>query len=183
MRGDPVAPPITPAMRVAELLEAYPRLEAVLIAQAPAFSRLKNPILRRTVARVATLQQAAAVGGLEVRALVAALRRAAGQPIDDGSLESAGVAMADVFAPKRPDWVDAGRLRRVVDADALLASGRVPLPAVADEARALGPGELLRVDAAFRPVPLVDALGKQGFRCWVREAGPDRFEAYFGRRS
>jgi hypothetical protein len=183
MTGDAAAPAITPGMKVGELLESYPGLEPILIAQAPAFARLKNPILRRTVARVATLQQAAAVGGLEVRALVAALRCAAGQPTDEVSLDSAGVGMADVFAPKRPDWVDMGRLRDVVDADALLASGRVPLPEVAEHARALGPGDVLRVDAAFRPVPLVDALGKQGFRCWVREAGPDRFEAYFGRRS
>jgi hypothetical protein len=183
MPSDRTAPPITPAMKVAELLEAYPGLEAVLIAQAPAFARLKNPVLRRTVGRVATLQQAAAVGGLEVRVLVAALRRAAGQPIDGPGLEAEDASMADVFAPARPAWVDAGRVRGVVDADALLKQGRVPLPVVADVARALGAGELLRVDAAFRPVPLVEALAKQGFRCWVREAGPDRFEAFFGRRS
>lgn len=182
MPSDHAAPPITPAMKVAELLEAYPGLEAVLIAQAPSFARLRNPVLRRTVARVATLQQAAVVGGLEVRAFVATLRRAAGQPIDGPGLEADGASIAEVFAPARPAWVDAGRLRGVVDADALLKQGRVPLPAVADEARALGAGELLRVDAAFRPIPLVDALGKQGFRCWVHEAGPDRFQAYFGRR-
>lgn len=182
MTGD-AAPAITPAMKVGELLEAYPGLELILIEQAPAFARLKNPILRRTVARVATLQQAAAVGGLQVRALVAALRRAAGQPVDEASLEAAGVALAGVFAPERPDWVEGGRVCRVVDADALLADGRVPLPVVTEQARTLGPGELLRVDAGFRPAPLVDALEKQGFRCWVREADSDRFEAYFGRRS
>jgi hypothetical protein len=170
-------------MKVAELLEAYPGLEAVLIAQAPAFARLRNPVLRRTVGRVATLQQAAAVGGLPVRALVAALRRAAGQPVDGPGLEADDASMVEVFAPTRPAWVDAGRLRGVVDADALLKEGLVPLPAVAEEAQALDAGELLRVDAAFRPVPLVEALGKQGFRCWVEEAGPDRFQAYFGRRS
>lgn len=183
MTAEAAAPAITPAMKVGELLESYPGLEPVLIAQAPAFARLKNPILRRTVARVATLQQAAVVGGLEVRALVAALRRAAGQPTDEASLDSGGVGMADVFASERPNWVDPRRLRGVVDADALLARGRVPLPAVAEHARALGPGDVLRVDAAFRPVPLVDALLKQGFRCWVRQARPNRFEAYFARRS
>jgi hypothetical protein len=65
-------------MKVAELLEAWPELEEVLIRLAPAFRRLKNPVLRRTVARVATLEQAAGVGGVAVRDLVGALRRAAG---------------------------------------------------------------------------------------------------------
>ena len=72
-------PPITPEMRVGDLLAAYPELEPVLVAQAPAFANLKNPVLRRTVARVASLAQAARVGGLEVRALVQALRAAAGE--------------------------------------------------------------------------------------------------------
>lgn len=41
--------PITPATKVVELLEARPELEPVLVAQAPAFRRLKSPVLRRTV--------------------------------------------------------------------------------------------------------------------------------------
>jgi len=53
--------PLTPATKVADLLESWPELEEVLIAHAPAFRRLKNPVLRRTVARVATLEQAAGV--------------------------------------------------------------------------------------------------------------------------
>jgi hypothetical protein len=34
---------ITPATKVAELLASWPELEPVLVAQAPAFRRLKNP--------------------------------------------------------------------------------------------------------------------------------------------
>lgn len=52
-------------MRVAELLDAYPALEPVLVAQAPAFARLRNPVLRRTVARVATLEDALGRQGFE----------------------------------------------------------------------------------------------------------------------
>jgi hypothetical protein len=48
--------PITPATKVADLPDSWPELENVLIAQAPAFRRLRNPVLRRTVGRVATLE-------------------------------------------------------------------------------------------------------------------------------
>jgi len=74
---------ITPATRVAELLEAYPDLEELLIQQAPAFKALKNPILRRTVAKVATLEKAAQVAGIPARQLVSALRQAVGQAPED----------------------------------------------------------------------------------------------------
>jgi hypothetical protein len=56
--------PITPETKIAALLEAYPELEPVLIATAPAFNKLSNPVLRRTIARVTSLRRAAEVAGL-----------------------------------------------------------------------------------------------------------------------
>jgi hypothetical protein len=171
-------------MKVAELIEWWPELEEVLIAQAPAFRRLKNPVLRRTVARVATLEQAAGVGGVPVRELVAALRRAAGQ---DAGSEGSGHSAHGPAGPSSgaggaaspeapPDWVAAGRVVESLDADALLDAGEVPLGRVNARARTLRDGELLRIESGFRPAPLVDALAKQGFRVCVRESAPGRFE-------
>ena len=57
---------ITPKTKVAELLSTYPELEDVLVDMAPAFKKLKNPVLRRTIARVTSLQQAASVGEVPV---------------------------------------------------------------------------------------------------------------------
>ena len=47
--------------------------------------------------------------------------------------------------------------------------------------RALAAGELLRVDSGFRPAPMVEALSKRGFRSFVREVTPGRFETFFSR--
>jgi len=71
-------PAITPQMKVGQLLDAYPELEDVLIGIAPEFARLRNPVLRQTVARVTSLQQAAQVGGVGLGDLIARLRAAAG---------------------------------------------------------------------------------------------------------
>ncbi|MFO7653603.1 MAG: DUF1858 domain-containing protein [Candidatus Krumholzibacteriia bacterium] len=65
--------------RVGDLLRAHPELEEVLIAQAPAFAKLRNPVLRRTVAKVATLRAAAQMAGVDVEALVRVLRQAAAE--------------------------------------------------------------------------------------------------------
>jgi hypothetical protein len=170
--------PITPVTRVADLLESWPELEDTLIGQASAFRRLKNPVLRRTVARVATLEQAAGVGGLAVRDLVAALRRAAG--LDDAPPGESCVAEGGA-APVTPDWVSGGHVVVTLDAEALLDAGDVPLPVIAEKARGLGSGELLRIDSGFRPAPLVDSLARQGFRSFVRQAPPGRFETFVAR--
>lgn len=171
--------PITPATRVAELLASWPELEEVLIAQAPAFRRLRNPVLRRTVARVATLEQAAGVAGVSVRALVAALRRAAGVDDPDRAADEGADHGTEPQGP--PGWVEGARVAAVVDADALLDAGQVPLTRVNEEVRALRPGEVVRVDSGFRPVPLVEALARQGFRCYTREVAPTRFETFLSR--
>jgi len=171
--------PLTPATKVADLLESWPELEEVLIAQAPAFRRLKNPVLRRTVARVATLEQAAGVGGVPVRELVAVLRRAAGMEADGGPADAGTGASSGPQAP--PDWLDPARVGETLDADALLDAGQVPLTLVNERARALAPGQILRIDSGFRPVPLVEALAKQGYRSFVHEAEPGRFETFVTR--
>ena len=203
-------PLINPGMKVAALLDHWPELEEVLVAQAPAFQKLRNPILRRTVARVATLEQAAGIAGLSSRELVMTLRQAVGQPIgpgaesgdaDDtgggrlqaedssgGRLPPSHEASADrrslggggqaaLTEDHPPAWLDPAHVVRSIDADALLAAGQVPLTAAFAAARALKPGEILEVTASFRPVPLVENLTKQRYRCFLRGA-PDTFHLY-----
>src|SRR5512134_520384 len=90
---------ITPESRVGDLLERWPALEEVLVSMSPHFRALRNPILRRTVARVATLRQVASVGGVPLGTLVERLRAAAGLPPlafgEDGS-----------GASPRPPWAE-----------------------------------------------------------------------------
>ena len=169
-------PPITPATKVAELLEAYPELEETLIACAPAFRRLRNPVLRRTAARVASLEQAAAVGGMPVRDLVAKLRAAVGQadevPVVEGPEGGEGPP---------PAWLDESQVAEVLDAERLLDSGEVPLGRVNAALAVLPAGRLLRVDSSFRPAPLLEALTRQGHRCHVRQEAPGRFATFVAR--
>ena len=165
--------PITPETRVAQLLDAYPQLEDLLIRQAPAFERLRNPILRRTVARLTTLERAAGIAGLDVRTLVRRLREAAGLPVEP---EEATDAAADPAGPP-PAW--AGRTPTArIDADALLDRSETPLPKVLEAARALADDGLLEVTAAFKPLPLVEALEQQGFQTHVEPLDGGRFALY-----
>ena len=70
---------ITPQSKLLDILEAHPALEAEIVTIAPPFQNLKNPVLRRTVGKLATLERVAQVGGIDAVELVNTLRRAVGQ--------------------------------------------------------------------------------------------------------
>ena len=171
------AVPITPDTKVAQLLEAYPDLEPVLIAAAPAFSKLSNPVLRRTIARVTSLRRAAEVAGLPVRDLVLRLREAAGLPADlevaadDGGGETNGPA----------PWVDAARVRWTIDADRMLESGQEPMSEVLRRTAELDSDDLGLIRSSFRPAPLLELLEGRGFRIAVVRSG-GAFATFIGPR-
>jgi len=50
---------ILPQTRLVELLQVHPELEEAIQRMAPPFRNLRNPVLRRTVGRVATLAKVA----------------------------------------------------------------------------------------------------------------------------
>lgn len=180
------APIIHPGARLAPILEAYPALEEVLFGLSPAFQRLRNPVLRRTIGRVATLEQVAKVGGLEVRELVRALRLAVGQPVDDahvapGSTGDSGTGARQGESEPTPAWFDATGVTVRLDADAILAAGGNPLTEAFRATRALAPGDLLVVSASFRPEPLREALAGAGQRVFLRAGDGGAFELLVAR--
>ncbi len=153
--------PITPQTKVGDLLEAYPALEEILIAQSPHFAKLRNPILRRTVGKVATLQAAALTGGVEVAQLIRTLREAVGQDTADVT-ESAAV----VADGPRPAWIDDGRVVAVFDVDEILNGGEHPLARVSTALRGAAAGEVVRLTGSFRPEPLLEKLAADGCRAY-----------------
>ena len=174
-------PPITPRTRVAELLDAYPELEDVLIEMAPPFKKLRNPVLRRTIARVTSLEKAAAVADLPLRELIIALRENAGLPRHGHGIEDGAQAVRCDRDEPVP-WVDASRVVWTVDADALLAGGEEPVTEVQQMARSLTGDELGLIRSSFRAAPLIELLEKRGYRTAVVQSG-ESFATFVSRRT
>ena len=59
--------------KINDLLKQYPFLEDFLITLSPKFKGLKNPIMRKTMGKVATLQMATSISGLDLDTLIASL--------------------------------------------------------------------------------------------------------------
>jgi len=61
---------LSPKTKVDELLTRYPFLKDALIRLDPHFRALDNPLLRKTLGKVATLSKVAMVGGIELNKLL-----------------------------------------------------------------------------------------------------------------
>jgi len=141
-----------------DLLEAHPALEEQIVAIAPPFKNLKNPVLRRAVGRLATLEKVAQIGGLNVDQFVNTLRRAAGQP------ELHPAAETKPYLPESsmedPEWTR-GEPQFVVNGVELLQQGQVPLTRVNELLPSLSPGRFLLLITNFEPSPMLEAMQKQ----------------------
>lgn len=165
---------ITPRTKIYDLLEAYPQLEDVLIDAAPPFRKLKNPVLRRTIARITTLGQAASIGGLRVEELVNRLRSEAGQ-----SDMTAFEETVSGYNTEKPAWYSTEKIADTIDVRDMLNAGEHPVHEVLSAAKKLNEGEILKVIAPFVPVPLIEKAASLGYSHWVDEKGPEEIEVFF----
>ncbi|MRI83841.1 MAG: hypothetical protein C6I00_05400 [Nitratiruptor sp.] len=161
---------ITLETKIYDLLKAYPFLEEELIRINPKFKRLKNPILRRTITKIASIQQAARVGGMDPLELVNLLRERVGQPplVERGSREEEEPA---------PPWIE-GSPVLTLNANELLDRGENPLAHVNRALKGMEPGELLLLVSDFRPEPLIEEMAKRGHQVYSQARGPDLYHTY-----
>jgi hypothetical protein len=164
---------ITPRTKIYDLLKSYPELEDLLIEMAPVFKKLKNPVLRRTIARVTTLQQAAQVGEIPVHTLVNSLRQKVGQDTLEG-LE-AGTAGHSA----RPSWLSEENIIGRLDARPIIEQGGHPLGVVLEAVKELKPGEIYELTTPFLPAPLIERVVAQGFDHFADKKAEDHFVSYF----
>ena len=163
---------ITPKTKVLELIEAYPQLEEVLINYVPAFEKLKNPILRKTVARIASLQQAATVGNVKVEDLINILRKQVGQDnitqINDSE-----------YNTTQPSWFVASKVKHEIDIRSMLAAGEQPVNRVLSDLHKLPDDEIYLVIAPFIPAPLIDKATSLKINHWIDKIESELFRVYF----
>jgi hypothetical protein len=163
---------ITPKTKVLELIETYPQLEDVLIEYAPAFKNLKNPVLRRTVAKIATLQQAAAIGGVKTEELINRLRKEIGQELITGE---AGTQ----YNYKKPEWFTEEKIINRFNASEMLAKGEHPVNQVLADLNQLDEGKIYQLIAPFLTAPLIDKATSLGLKHWIDQRGDELFHIYF----
>jgi TusA-related sulfurtransferase len=164
---------VTPKTNINALLETYPQLERFLMDLNPKYKKLKNPVLRRTVARIATLTQVAMIGGYKPLELVNLIRKELGQP----PLGDEGAEETPETEEKRPEWVP-NEATVILDGSALLEAEKNPLAEVRKAMKNLEPGQTLRLDTDFLPAPLIDTFREDGILIWAEKLGENEYRTW-----
>lgn len=168
---------ITLETKIADLLSSYPGMKEILVQINPKFEKLNNSVLRRTIGRVAGVRQAAIVGGMDPMDLLNRLREAVGQaPLCETCTDpSASCLMPTEEAA--PVWISQ-KPKVTLDANEILDKDQNPLAITRKTLRKLKPGEILVIEADFRPEPLIEAFEKEGHTLYVTEKSMDKFLTY-----
>jgi len=164
---------ITPSVTVHALLEAYPQLEDVLIGMAPPFKKLKNPILRKTVAKVATIENISSVGGIPLDVLIGRLREAVGLPQSREHYSD-----QDYFG-EPPEWFSADKIVFAVDEKKVNAKEGKSLVAIMLEAKSVNSGDIIELSTSFLPAPGIDIMKSKGYSAWSQREADDLVKSYF----
>ena len=155
---------ITPKTKVLHLIETYPQLEDVLIKYVPTFSKLKNPLLRRTVAKIATLQQAASIGNVKTGDLINLLRKEVGQELLNESYDT-------TYNSQKPSWFNQTLIEKEFDIREMLAAGEQPVNQVISDLNHLTSGKIYKLKSPFLPAPVIDKSISLNIDHWVQKDG------------
>ncbi len=164
---------INPSTKVEELLSAYPELEDELIAMAPAFKKLKNPLVRRAVAKAATVKHIASVANIPLNDLIDKLRTATGQPpAGDSYLDE------DYFTAK-PDWFSSDKIKISIDESKIEDKETWTLTLLLREAKKVEKGEIIDLVTTFLPAVGIDRMRSIGYSVWPTKLEDGVFKTYF----
>ncbi|MCL3781306.1 DUF1858 domain-containing protein [Prolixibacteraceae bacterium JC049] len=165
---------ITPKTKIFALLEAYPQLEDTLIAVAPPFKKLKNPVLRKTITKVTSLSQAATIAGIKVEELINTLRSEVGQTahqtIDADNTD---------YNYTQPNWFNNDLVTATIDISATLNAGEQPVHEVLSAIKTLEGSKILLVKAPFIPAPLIDKALSLDYKHWIDKKSDEAYWVYF----
>jgi len=156
--------------KIYDLLKEYPFLEDELVKINPKFKKLKNPVLKRTVARVASIKQAAVVGGMDAAVLLNKIRELVGQEPIELNLDEDENQEAPIWITNEP--------KVIIDANELLDKEQNPLAQTNKALKELKSGDILLIKSDFMPQPLIDEFKEKGYEVYSHEVSKDNFLTY-----
>lgn len=161
---------ITRKTPIAELLKVDK--DAVirqLVELNPNFARLKNPLLRNTLARMVNIESACNMAGCEIPAFLDAMEQI-GFVVQDQAADTVQI---------RPQTTSKSRLfHRELDVRPILAQKEDPIKLILQTIRSLSDEHTLKLIAPFEPIPLIHMLSGKGYAHEVQQEG-ERVVTYF----
>ncbi|MCK5817306.1 MAG: DUF1858 domain-containing protein [Candidatus Marinimicrobia bacterium] len=163
---------ITPKSKLMQVLDAFPELEEILISSIPVFKELNNPILRKTIAKIATMQQVATIGHIKVEDLINMLRKLVGQDCIESSEDF-------LIKKEAPEWFNENEIAKSFDARDMLERGEHPVNQVISDLGKVGAGKIYEALFSFLPAPLIEKGTSLNFDHYVVSESEGLVKVYF----
>jgi len=164
---------INPSTKVHDLLEAYPELEETLINIAPPFKKLKNPFLRKSIGKVATIKHISSVGNIPLNELINKIKTATGQPITESSYDD------ENYFSEQPDWFSPDKVSLSINEGKLENKNQMTIVTILLEAKDVRKGEIIELITTFLPAPGIDILKSKGYSVWSKKIKKGLVKSYF----
>ncbi len=164
---------ILPSTTVHELLTAYPELEDRLIGIAPPFKKLQNPLLRKSIAKVATIRNIASVGSIPLDELINKLREEVGQAKSNETYED------EAYFTSKHAWFSADKVSISIVEEEVEDKDKMTVVTVLREAKKLKRGEIIELITRFLPAPGIDSMRSKGYSVWTMKDEGNTIRTYF----
>lgn len=166
--------------RVSTVIGRDESLIDVFVSLSPAFERLRSPGMRKVMARLVTVEQAARMAGIDADELVSRLNGHDAAADAAAQTTEAGNVMATETGA-RPAALAAIDEERIVVLDVRdeLRAGREPFSLIMGALRSVPEGGALVIRAIFEPVPLYAVMKRQGLEHWTEELAADDWRVSF----
>lgn len=139
--------------------------------------------MRRVMARLVTVEQAARIAKVPADTLVQRLNAAAAGAQPKPVIAHSSPVDGEASSTPPPAAIAGVTSDRILDVDVRddLRKGQEPFARIMAAKRQLPWGHVLRLRAIFEPAPLYLVLGKQGFAHWTEQLAEDDWRVWFYR--
>lgn len=158
---------ITKDMKISKLLSEYPQTLEVLVNFSQHFARLRNKILRKTLAHRVSIEQAASIAGVNLAILLDELNKSI-------NVESYNINNAELTEEKMTQTEIPEHLKKIIkdkiqklDVRPIIDSGKDPFLEIMAVVKSLKDDEILHLINSFEPLPLYSIMQSKGFEHWT----------------
>jgi uncharacterized protein (DUF2249 family) len=152
---------ITENTKISDLIKANPASIDAISSINKHFKKLKNPILRRTLARRVTIADAAKIGGVSVAVFFEKLA-AVGFVYENKELDP------EPTVTEEPDNSITGSEETMeLDVRPVIEGGDDPFQLIMKTIKSIPEGGVLKVINSFEPIPLINILKEDGYQSKV----------------
>jgi uncharacterized protein (DUF2249 family) len=159
--------------KISALIKANPECIDVIASINPHFKKLKNPILRRVLAKRVSIEDAARIGNTTIQVFFDKLQ-SIGFTIEENN-------PVNLQASKNKNMSDFYKTDKLIKLDVRpdIQSGQDPFQRIMRAIKALNEDEVLQVINIFEPIPLISLLQSKGYATFVERPEKGLVYTYF----